>query len=68
MDFSLSSLLAGFIYGVIGVYLIREARKSANIPNFCIGLTLLIYPYFVSSVYLIWGIGAALIFLAYKLA
>jgi hypothetical protein len=66
MDFSISSLAAGFIYGVIGIYLVRQARKTANWAHFGIGMSLMIYPYFVTSAYLLWGIGAALLYVAYK--
>ncbi len=67
MDFSVSSLLAGFIYGVAGLYLLKLGRKSANFAHIAIGLVLMIYPYFVEGAFLIWGIGTALLIAAYWL-
>jgi hypothetical protein len=36
-------------------------------PSLVIGIALLAYPYFVENAYALWGIGAALLFLAYKI-
>ena len=66
--FSISTLIAGFIYGTIGVYIIKRARDTANIANFIIGIALLVYPFFISNAYAVWGIGAVLVAVAYKLA
>lgn len=67
MDFSISALAAGFIYGVFGMYLIKVSRKQSHVPNLIIGIALVIYPYFIDNDYLLWGIGAALLFAAYRL-
>lgn len=67
MELDLSSLLAGFVYGVFGVYLIRQGRKTANLAYVGIGIALLAYPYFVSGFWLNWLPGAALLALAYQL-
>lgn len=64
MNFSLSSLLAGFIFGVIGVYLIKYAKDKGNIPQILIGIGLLLYPYFISNAYLVWALGFALLAMA----
>ncbi len=68
MNFSISSLAAGFIYGVWGMWLIRYAKKESHIPSAIFGVTLLVYPYFIENIYLLWGIGAVILFFAYKLA
>jgi len=68
MNFSLSALVAGFVYGVWGIYILRRAKKGSNIPSFVCGLVLLIYPYFIGNIYLLWSIGAAVIFVDYKIA
>ena len=68
LDFSVSSLAVGFVFGVFGFYLLKDARKKGHVPNMLIGLVLLIYPYFVVNPYLAWGIGFALLYLAYRLA
>jgi hypothetical protein len=67
MDFSVSTLAAGFIYGILGMWLIRQGRRTAHIPWFVIGLVLIIYPYFVENVFLLWGIGAALLVVAARM-
>ena len=66
-NFSISALIASFIYGVIGLYLVRRARSDANFPRLLIGVALMVYPYFIQNIYLIWGLGAGLLLLAYKL-
>jgi hypothetical protein len=67
MDFSFSALMAGFVFGVFGLYLLRWGRKTAHTWHMIIGLALMIYPYFVSGPFLIWGTGAGLMLLAYWL-
>lgn len=67
MDFSFTSLAAGFVYGVIGFYLVKYAKKEGHFPSFFIGIALMIYPYFFANPFALWGIGAALSFLALKL-
>lgn len=68
MSFSISSLIAGFFFGVWGVFLVRRARRESHLPSLIFGVALLVYPYFVENAYLVWGIGAVICFLAYKLA
>ena len=67
MNFSVSSFLAGFIFGMIGFYLFKHGRKEAHVPSMIIGLLMMIYPYFITNAYLTWGIGIGLSFIAYKL-
>lgn len=67
MNFSLSSLAAGFVFGVFGVYILKQGKKDANIPKILIGVAMLAYPYFIENIYLIWGLGAVLLFLGYKI-
>lgn len=66
-DFSISSLFAGFLFGVIGFYLLRSAKRRGNLYWVPIGIGLMVYPYFVSSAWLNWGIGILLCGLAYLL-
>ena len=65
MSFELGNLFAGFVFGVIGVWLIRRARREASVPSLLIGLAMVIYPYFVESTLLVWAIGVGLAVLAY---
>ena len=66
-DFSLSGLFSGFLFGVIGMYLFKVAKQSANFPLVGIAILLMIYPYFTSGPLLDWGVGIALCVGAYYL-
>ncbi len=59
--------MAGFFYGVWGMFLVKRGRREAHPPSLIIGVALIVYPYFISNDYALWGIGAVLLFLAYKL-
>lgn len=67
MDFSVSSLLAGLLFGAAGIWLIKDGRREGNLPWAVIGVVLLVYPYFVPNPWATWGIGVALLALAYRL-
>ena len=67
MDFSLPNLLGGIIFGLWGMYLVKVAKRDAHWPSLFIGIALMIYPYFISNPYLLWGLGIGLIVLAKKL-
>jgi hypothetical protein len=56
-DFSVSSIVASILFGIIGYWVFRQGRKQANHRNVVLGLVLMGYPYFVSSPKLMWGIG-----------
>jgi hypothetical protein len=66
-QFDPANLIAGFIFGSIGfVAFTYGKRMSLWKPMFC-GIALMVYPYFVENVFLLFGIGgigtAALFFL-----
>jgi multisubunit Na+/H+ antiporter MnhE subunit len=65
IDFSTSSLIAGFIFGVIGFWMLREGKKKANITIVVIGILLMAYPYFTKGPFLDWGVGVVLCATAY---
>jgi len=60
-----SSLFSGFIFGVIGFYLIRESRRRGHLQWALIGLALMIYPLFSTNPWYDWGGGLFLCWLAY---
>ena len=64
-DFTVSTLIAGFFFGVVGVYLLRKGKREANGWSLIIGVTMLIYPYAVSDPFLVWGIGIGLFWLGW---
>lgn len=59
-SFSISSLIAGFIFGIIGLWIFNRGRKAPSVRFAIIGLLLMLYPYFVSGALLTWGVGLAL--------
>ena len=65
MEFSISSVFAGFFFGVFGVYLIRLGRKDANVLHIVLGVVLLVYPYFIAGAILTWVLGIGILALAY---
>ncbi len=60
LDFSVSGLIAGFIFGIVGLYLFRQGKKRANFHMLIIGILLMIYPYFTAGPWQDWGIGLLL--------
>lgn len=59
--------MAGFVFGVIGIYWIKRAKREAHLPSLVFGIALMAYPYFIENAYWLWGIGVGLCFLAYKM-
>jgi predicted membrane protein len=60
-------LLWGLLFSSIGLaFFIYGKRQRAVVPLIC-GLTLMIFPYFVTNVYLLVGIGVVLIAIPYFL-
>jgi predicted membrane protein len=60
-----SSLLWGLLFGSIGLgFLIYGRKQRAVVPLIC-GLTLMVFPYFVSNTILLVVIGVVLIAIPY---
>ena len=55
------NLLAGFIFGTIGFGAWRYGRTLERWKPVAIGIALMIYPYFFSNPWALWGIGVGLI-------
>lgn len=64
-SFSFGNIMAGIIFGIIGLYAFNYGRKEKNYRPLTIGLCLMVYPYFVSNSWLMWGIGIVLSSLLY---
>ena len=60
MDISYSGIMAALVFGIWGMYFIRQAKKEGNLKQLVVGVVLLIYPYFISDAYLLWGLGVGL--------
>lgn len=65
--FSVSSLIAGFLFGIIGFYLFRHGKKTMNYGVIFCSIGLMCYTLFTSGPLLDWGVGFALCGLAYYL-
>ncbi len=66
MNFSASSLLASFVFGVFGLWAFRRGKSSSSAHYMLIGIAMMLYTYFTHNVYLDWGIGAGLGYLLYR--
>ena len=62
MNFSLDpyNILAGFVFGTIGWGAFSYGRRLDLWQPKSIGLALMIYPYFFTNNWLLWGIGVGL--------
>ncbi|MES2660187.1 MAG: hypothetical protein V4689_16305 [Verrucomicrobiota bacterium] len=55
------TLLAGFIFGTIGMGSFSYGKKLDLWQPRVIGVALMVYPYLVGNLWLLWGIGVALL-------
>ncbi len=53
------SLLSGIIISMVGMVLFMRGKKDVNMPCLGAGIALCVYPYFVSSLILMWVLFAA---------
>lgn len=61
MDLSFSSLFVGLIISTIGGGLFMFGKKAQRMPYVLVGLTMCIYPYFISSPLLVIAIAVVLV-------
>ena len=57
--------MAGFVVSGVGFVLFSYGRKQGRIPHVAVGLVLMVFPYFVPSVFLMVGIAVLLCALLY---
>lgn len=62
---SLAYLIGSIVFGIVGFIAYRKGKKTSNRHLFWLGVALSIYPYFVSSTWLMYLIGTALCGLAW---
>lgn len=55
-----ATLFAGLIFGLIGVAGLTYGRRNALWRPMGIGLALIVFPYFVSQIWLLYAIGIGL--------
>lgn len=65
MSFDVSTLAAGFVVSGVGFVLFSYGRKMGRAPHVIGGLVLMVFPYFVPGVWLMFGIAALLSGLVY---
>lgn len=61
MEFSAASLFASFLVGLIGLGLFVYGKKQTRLPQLVVGMALMVFPYFVESVLLVYAVAAALL-------
>lgn len=61
MDIDANALLASFVPSSIGLVLLMYGKRQGRAPHMVVGLVLMIYPYFVSNILLMFGIAAVLV-------
>ncbi len=60
MSFDANSLIANLFISSIGFVLFSYGRKQHRMPHAAIGVVMMVYPYIVTNVPLMLGIGGAL--------
>jgi hypothetical protein len=65
MQFSVGTLLAGFVFGVFGFSILKEGKRAANLRRVMIGIVLIAFGFFVTNPWAAWGIGIVLLWINY---
>lgn len=65
MNLDAGTLVAGFVVSGVGFVLFSYGRKMSRIPHVVTGLVLMVFPYFVPNVLVMFGITALLCGLLY---
>ena len=58
MNFDASTLVAGFVVSSIGFVFFSYGKKMSRIPHVVTGIVLMVFPYFIPGVWLMFGIAA----------
>jgi hypothetical protein len=61
VDLDGNSLLASLMIGLVGTGLFMYGKKQGRFPHMLVGAALVVYPYFVSNVALMAGIGVGIV-------
>ncbi len=64
---SSAQLMWGMVFGVIGFGYYRYGKKQGAVVPLVIGIFLFIFPYFITNIYLLVAVGAALVAVPYFL-
>ena len=58
--FSISSFIAGSVFGLIGLLAFLRGRKAGHAPTLIISIALMVYPFFVTQPLAAWLVGLGL--------
>jgi hypothetical protein len=61
MSLDPGSLIASLLVSSVGFVLFEYGRRMRRVPQLGVGIVLLVYPYFVQSVWVMLGVGVALL-------
>ena len=65
LNFDPYNILAGFIFGTIGWGAFMDGKRLDLWQPRAIGVGLMVYPYFITNSWLLWGAGVGLLVLLY---
>lgn len=60
-----STLIWGVLFGAIGLGFLTYGRRQSAIIPLLVGVSLLIFPYFMPNLYLLLAVGAVLVVIPY---
>ena len=60
MDFDVNNLLASIVPSSIGFVAFIYGKRQSRTPHMAIGLVMMVYPYFISNIFLMFGIAVVL--------
>lgn len=67
MNFSVGALLCGLLFSSIGLgYFLYGRKQRRGVPLVC-GIVLMVYPYFISNLAVLVGVGAVVAAIPYFL-
>ena len=53
-------IIGSILFGLIGFFAFQHGRKRGNRPALWLGLALMLYPYAISSTWLLYAVGVVL--------
>jgi hypothetical protein len=56
-----NSILLSLFLGLVGFAVLVYGKRQSRVPHMTAGLVLMVYPYFVTNLYLMGGIAVAIV-------
>ena len=60
MDFSISNIIAGILFGCVGMVAFTYGKKMGSLRPLILGLILIVFPYFISNTMWTYAVGILL--------